>query len=413
MQRHSKVCGRGSRTNPATHADQVNSNIVVGLRKTIMLIICIGLVGLLTAPSSDAQLSEEEYPLFEPTNYKIALPTIHENRNGKMSHVYTHTDHRSYQGQHQYACGVKGDYSTFAYYDFGNISDTGTYEVYAYWPAFNESVGNRNNGDGNFDVWIDGTAKRRWRERDQWGGWERIDFGSWAPTKHHGRTSYERRSLVEGQKLEFTIHNGNSTEEGTCSPGPRIVFPPLLLLRIEDYPNSKPYSPAHDIYPLAALSFVNCIHTSVDLLSSDDKVERILAFIEALAYGAAGEFPGPGSISNQVKIDDYRTWVSRVFNCEIKTSQDCEAYDIRNQWHPPIVYPNNSVLGSARWPLSWPHYHQYVYFQNHRGWYPEWLHYCFSSDPDWGKHHAPDRYVPLKMMPITMEMDAYARNGLR
>lgn len=383
---------------------------------------------------------EHEYPLIDPCIYQIEHPTVYRDQNGKKSRVYnsnTGTPAKwyfpgydmdaphgqiSYHGQHIYTCGVKGSYSTYAHYDFGKIGRDGNYEIYAYWPGFSESVENRNNGNGNFAVYVNGDTLRRWEERSQYGGWERVEFGNFGWGKYHGRSARQKRALDKGDRLQITIHNGNNSREGECSPGTRVVFPPLLLMRIEDYPNHKPFSPAHDIWPRAALDFAECLKNTNAQLNRPSSAELWLLVAETVAklvFGYFGE-EAPLAFTALGHIESVDRWSRTITLCDQfmldrLMEPNCEPYRIglAQQWSVPASYPNTSVDSVYQVATTDAQIHQLVFWPSSRvGIYPAWLN-CGGVRINTRSENSggnPDR---LRLMPRLLEADARANNGLR
>ena len=263
--------------------------------------------------------------------YRFELPTILEDLNNKRSILHSAVNSSSWQGRHEYACGVSGEYSTKAEYDFGTIDRQGTYEIYAYFPGYTESHWSNNEGFGRYTTYIDGTITQEWEESRQYGGWQRILFGEWGWGKYEGRISTATQELEVGDRLVIEIHNGGHKDEGDCAPNTTVVFPPMLLVRVEDVKDLRPFSPAHDLHPWTALLFNACMKMpkEVDLwLESGDLLEQL----SGLDFGVGG----------LNKLDNHREQVARIFHCELIWFEECESFLYFGYWTPPNTTLNHS-----------------------------------------------------------------------
>ena len=413
------------------------------LRKCIVVFAVFGLICVLPGNSVAAQRAlqfddKREYPLIEATKVKLVQPSLQKNLNGKTTKHYEFTSetgqlfyNTGWHGSHQYVCGVKGSPSTSAHYDFGHIARAGKYEIYAYWPGFEESVDGRNDGKGEFEIRIDGKSRRKWTEDKQFGGWERIELNSWYgwPT--------EDRPVARGQAVEVFIRNGDNKREGNCANGSRTVFPPLMLVRKEDYPKHRPYSPAHDIYPPAALAFADCIRSKVrgeEYTATDLWRDLTIAFGSALGADV--------SALKAYKASQSKNLSQLAGLCELHFIRDvveipgdlfpqqhlaiCVRFGVLNQWHPPIISPNMSVASRKKTlSLSSEGLYQFVPITSTWGQYPQWNPYCntIRDGELQGYHYGEDRercvvrpplvdkdcieYV-IKMMPRDLKMDSRA-----
>lgn len=263
--------------------------------------------------------------------YQIEMPVILKDQNEKLSMVYTAVNSSSWQGRHQYACGVKGKFSTKAQYDFGTIDRPGTYEIYAYFPGYSASYWYNNDGYGSYTSHMNGTIARQWEESQQYGGWQRIRFGDWGLRRYEGRVSTATQALEVGDTLVVEIHNGDHQDEGGCAPNTTVVFPPMLLVRVEDVKRLKPFSPAHDLHPWTAIFFNACLNEPEDVdiwLESGDLFEQF-----------SGLEIGIGSLN---RLGNYQEDIVRLFHCESLLFDACESFLYFGYWTPPNTTLNHS-----------------------------------------------------------------------
>ena len=381
-----------------------------------------------------------ENPLVKAAGgYEIKQPRISYNHNGKKSRVYRRTSPRSYGGSHRYACGVRDSFSTYAYYNF-TVPENGNYEVYAYWPGLEESYDNRNNGFGVWRMYINGVRQdinglrsgSELKEDYQWGGWEHLRIGKLWQRSNHGRANREWRTLSEGDVLRLVVHNGLHAEDPTskgCKT--RVVFPPLLLMRIGDFPDQRPYSPGHDVFPMAAQDFTNCLRytDTIQELSGADKWARLLALLEVIAGGLTGNMPGPASADNYVRIQDEMAWWrhadqrcydymwkrnnqettigTREPKLRFRSPYCAEAWSDGAHWTSPFTLPNTSVAHTTYTWWGKPRAHQFLSYNGRTGAWIQWLDgNCDLERRKWWKGN-------LMVMPYDFQMDSYGKNGPR
>ena len=269
-----------------------------------------------------------------PRHTKFIEPEIYRDQNGRTSHVFSHRSIWSWQGHHHYACGVVGSYTTYAYYDFGNINRQQRYELYAYLPGGGASTEDRNNGYGSYSLFINGTSVKNWRVSQQFGGWRRLTIGKIGNATYNGRHETESRYLATSQRLQLTIHNGGQHEEGTCSPGSRVVFPPLFLVGVDDYPDSRPFDPAYDPHPYAVRDFYACVQDRrMSDLERDLTIGALIETITDVSFG----------IGNLRQLERYREIGRRINDCEIQMGRRCSVYNQFGVWHNSLSYPNTST----------------------------------------------------------------------
>lgn len=283
-----------------------------------------------------------QHELLMPLNFVI-------NRNNKRTYKYTHRDWTAWQYSTTYVCGVKGRPSTHATYSFKKIPSSGYYELYAYYPGHVEHNGrHKNDGHGVYKTYVNSERIRTKKENNQFGGWRRIRFADWWDlTEKYGRDRSANRWLSREDRLVVEIHNGGYRSEGKngqCGSS-RTVFPPLLLVKIDDAPNVQPYSPAHDMHPQALSLFYECWRTT-DVRTLEDTFIDFLVHLES-----TNSWPiGPANTLKGGR--NYNNWIGKIFRCEILVTNAAPYFWEFGYWghaHWTFNFSHDALLDFYHW----------------------------------------------------------------
>lgn len=331
------------------HRDRVrvrNTRRKARTRRNITSFLALLLTISLVSPSHAAALTNTN-ALYKTAGQHVSMrfiqyPEIQRNSHDKQSRVYEYRQRSSWNGSHTYTCGVSGLWSTHAEYNFGEIPRSGTYGVFAYYPGHNESYDHRNNGSSYITAFVDGEI-RNYRHEDQAGGWQPLLVG---PKRRflwwdHGNYSKEVY-LTTGSRFSINIDNGaqmGDPSPRSCGTGGRTVFPPLLLVRLDDVRDYRPFDPLRDINPVALSLFAQCVLAPAEYDLSN-LIEDLNAWLENFTIA------GPATAAKNLR--DWQAFTGRLSACDAAQYEPiwCRTIPKTGHWTEPASRLNSSVAPS-------------------------------------------------------------------